>query len=86
MQVFLPYKEGRLISLFHEQGQIEMIEHLDGGVKITGKIPGRIVSQFASSKHQFCGSNHGVNGEGKRLTKQLIEYLNSSLLEKDYCP
>jgi GTP-binding protein HflX len=52
IKVFLPYKEGRLISLFHEQGQVDMIEHLDGGMKISGKIPGRIVSQFASSNFE----------------------------------
>jgi len=50
IRVFLPYKEGRLISLFHEHGQIDVIEHLEDGVKIFGKIPGRIVSQFATSK------------------------------------
>ena len=48
LEIFLPYKEGRLISMFHEQGQIQSIEHLDGGVKIVGNIPGRFLSQFSS--------------------------------------
>jgi GTP-binding protein HflX len=47
LNIFLPYKEGQLISLFHEQGQILRVEHVDGGVKIEGKIPGRLMSQFA---------------------------------------
>jgi GTP-binding protein HflX len=47
MKVHLPYDEGKLISLFHEQGQIESIEHGNGGVLIQGRIPGRLVAQFS---------------------------------------
>lgn len=43
----LPYQEGGLISLFHEMGQIEFIEHERGGVHIQGRIPGRLLAQFA---------------------------------------
>ena len=46
IKVFLPYQQGQLISLFHEAGQIERIEHLRGGVMIHGRIPGRLVAQF----------------------------------------
>jgi GTP-binding protein HflX len=46
VEVFLPYENGRLISLFHDQGQIDRVEHLSNGVKITGKLPGRLLSQF----------------------------------------
>lgn len=46
IKVFLPYQQGQLISLFHESGQIEMIEHTRGGVMINGKIPGRLSAQF----------------------------------------
>ena len=42
----LPYTEGQLISLFHEQGQVERVEHGRGGVTITGMLPGRFVAQF----------------------------------------
>jgi hypothetical protein len=35
-----------LISLFHEQGQVERIEHVAGGVHIQGRVPGRFVAQF----------------------------------------
>ena len=47
ISVWLPYKEGGLISLFHEQGQVEMVEHMDGGMKLTGRIPGRLRASFA---------------------------------------
>ncbi len=46
IKVFLPYQQGQLISLFHESGQIERIEHTRGGVMIHGRIPGRLVAQF----------------------------------------
>lgn len=46
IEVHLPYSEGKLISLFHEQGQVERVEHVDGGVLIQGRIPGRTVARF----------------------------------------
>ena len=48
--VRLPYKEGSLISLFHELGQVERVEHERGGVIIHGSIPGRLLAQFAPWK------------------------------------
>ena len=44
--VRLPYQQGALISLFHEAGQVERIEHGRGGVLIQGRIPGRLLAQF----------------------------------------
>ncbi|MGA7192419.1 MAG: GTPase HflX [Anaerolineales bacterium] len=46
--VRLPYQQGALISLFHEAGQVERIEHERGGVLIQGRIPGRLAAQFSS--------------------------------------
>jgi len=46
IKVFLPYQQGQLISMFHEAGQIERIEHTRGGVMIHGRIPGRLMAQF----------------------------------------
>ena len=46
LSVQIPYTEGQLISLFHEQGQIERIEHTRKGVFIQGSIPGRIVARY----------------------------------------
>jgi GTP-binding protein HflX len=48
LTVRLPYKEGKLISQFHEKGQIEYIEHGKGGVLIKGRIPGQFVNQFGA--------------------------------------
>jgi GTPase len=48
LKVQLPYQEGGLISLFHEYGQVEQIEHIRGGVIIHGKIPARFLARFQS--------------------------------------
>jgi GTP-binding protein HflX len=47
VHVRLPYRQGGLISLFHEAGQVERIEHGRGGVEMQGRIPGRLAAQFA---------------------------------------
>ncbi|HUI90463.1 MAG TPA: GTPase HflX [Anaerolineales bacterium] len=47
IHVRLPYEQGALISLFHEAGQVERIEHERGGVIMQGRIPGRLAAQFA---------------------------------------
>lgn len=44
--VRLPYQQGQLISLFHELGQVERLEHGRKGVLIQGRIPGRLMAQF----------------------------------------
>jgi GTPase len=46
IQIFLPYNEGGLITLFHDQGQVDRLEHVSGGVEIQGRIPGRLLSYF----------------------------------------
>jgi GTP-binding protein HflX len=45
--VRLPYQQGALISLFHESGHVERIEHVRGSVLMEGRIPGRLAAQFA---------------------------------------
>ncbi len=47
VHVRLPYQQGALISLFHEAGQVDRIEHQRGGVIIQGRIPGRLTAQFS---------------------------------------
>ncbi|MBE0681300.1 MAG: GTPase HflX [Anaerolineales bacterium] len=47
IHVRLPYKQGALISLFHELGQVERVEHERGGVVMHGRIPGRLLAQFS---------------------------------------
>jgi GTP-binding protein HflX len=44
--VRLPYQQGQLISLFHEFGQVERLEHGRKGVLMQGRIPGRLLAQF----------------------------------------
>jgi GTP-binding protein HflX len=46
MRIFLPYQEGGLVTLFHEQGQVDRLEQVAGGVEISGRIPGRLLSYF----------------------------------------
>ena len=46
VSLWLPYKEGGLISLFHEQGHVDMVEHGDGGIQITGVIPDHLLARF----------------------------------------
>ena len=53
IQISLPYQEGGLITIFHEQGQIDRLEHKPGGVEIHGRIPGRLLSSF----HPFQREN-----------------------------
>ena len=44
--VRLPYQQGALISLFHEMGQVERVEHGRLGVLMQGRVPGRLLAQF----------------------------------------
>lgn len=46
ISVRLPFDQGQLISLFHEQGQVETVEHGRGGVVIEGNIPGRLLARY----------------------------------------
>lgn len=46
IRVKLPYQEGRLISIFHDNGKIEDLINTKGGVEITGSVPARYVSLF----------------------------------------
>src|SRR5512142_1164046 len=55
ISVKLPYQQGALISLFHEAGQVERIEHGRGGVIMQGRIPGRLLAQFSDWQ---VGTNH----------------------------
>lgn len=47
IDIHLPYQEGGIISLFHEMGQVEFIEHERGGVHMQGRIPGRLLARFS---------------------------------------
>ncbi|MCW5876044.1 MAG: GTPase HflX [Anaerolineales bacterium] len=47
VEVLLPYQEGALIALFHEQGKVDRIEHTRHGVHIQGRIPGRLLARYS---------------------------------------
>ena len=54
IRVFLPYKRGDLVSLFHERGQVEKEEHTGEGVRIFGRIPKRIAPYFDKYEEQLA--------------------------------
>lgn len=56
VSVHLPYVEGQLISIFHDQGRIDRIEHGIKGVSIQGNIPGRLYTRF----QPFIGKTPGT--------------------------
>jgi len=51
IHVFLPFQEGGLISSFHEYGQIEHTENVRGGVRIKGRIPGRLLAGYKAFEY-----------------------------------
>jgi GTPase len=64
VHVRLPYKEGALISLFHELGQVERLEHERGGVVMQGRIPGRLLAQFSAWQVKSNGTaTHNADEE-----------------------
>jgi len=42
----IPYRAGKLISLFHEQGVVESTKHVDGAVVIAGRVPPRLAARY----------------------------------------
>lgn len=46
VNVLLPYSKGGLISLFHEQGQVDEITHGDEGILVRGRLPSRLRARF----------------------------------------
>lgn len=46
VRIKLPYQEGGLISLFHDQGQVELVEQGQSGIIIQGRLPGRLLARF----------------------------------------
>lgn len=44
----LPYRLGQLISLYHSQGVVDQVEHLEDGtaVRLIGRVPDRIADRF----------------------------------------
>lgn len=87
ISVQIPYTEGQLISLFHEQGQVEHIEHLRKGVFIQGLIPGRLLARYnpflSSSPVEAAEETDSENGfdetglESPPINEQEASHLRS---------
>jgi GTPase len=52
--ILLPYQRGDLLSLFHERGQVEEESHQEEGVRLIGRLPGRLFPYFK----QYLLNNH----------------------------
>lgn len=39
VKVLLPYSEGKLVSIFHERGNVINVDHLEEGIMIYGRLP-----------------------------------------------
>lgn len=46
IKVKLPYQEGGLIAMFHEQGQVEHFKQVYGGTIMEGRLPGRLLARY----------------------------------------
>jgi GTP-binding protein HflX len=77
IRVLLPYQEGALISLFHEFGQIDRIEHERKGVVIEGKIPGRLIARYRSFERLNNFQEDGV--DPSQITDSLQDTMEDSL-------
>lgn len=66
-KVYLPYEAGRLISLFHEQGQVHKVEHRETAVAMEGQIPFRLLGRFSRymPEPDSLDSKQGVKGAGE---------------------
>jgi len=56
LTVRLPYQQGSLIALFHEQGQVERVEQYHGGTIIQGRLPGRLLARYQPFQVKVQGS------------------------------
>jgi GTP-binding protein HflX len=46
VRVRLPYRAGDLVALFHDQGVVEMEQHEEKAVVLSGRLPGRLMAMF----------------------------------------
>ena len=59
--VMLPYEHGSLVSIFHEKGHVNTVEHLPQGIRISGLLPREIVTQFGAYLVHGKTTNHPVS-------------------------
>jgi len=63
IQVEIPYRDGRLINLFHEQGLVEQIEHTRSHVAIRGRLPVRLIGAFQRYTKAGAGQPAALEAE-----------------------
>jgi GTP-binding protein HflX len=44
--VLIPYDQGKLVSIFHEKGQVSKVENLARGIRMEGTLPRQLVPMF----------------------------------------
>ncbi len=49
IDVTIPYTEGQLIAMFHEQGFVESLDHLEHGVRLRGRVPERVALRLRAA-------------------------------------
>ncbi len=47
ISLWLPYREGGLISMFHEQGHVDSVEYDENGIQMTGVLPERLLARYS---------------------------------------
>jgi len=52
LDVLLPYDQGQLVSVFHEKGHVQSLEHTEKGILISGYVPKEIQAQFIPYLHR----------------------------------
>jgi len=52
LDVLLPYDQGQLVSVFHEKGHVQSLEHTGKGILISGYVPKEIQAQFTPYLHR----------------------------------
>jgi GTP-binding protein HflX len=52
VDVLIPYQQGALTALFHEQGSVEQETHTAEGARLVGRIPGQLAYRFQRLENQ----------------------------------
>lgn len=71
--VKLPYEEGALISMFHENGQVTQVQHVKGGVYIQGRIPVRMLARYVPYQVSEASEHEPQMPEGDLMVDESQE-------------
>jgi GTP-binding protein HflX len=56
VEIKLPYQMGDLLTLFHQQGNVQRIQHQTDGVHILGRLPGWLIATYRPYFSQVDGT------------------------------